>query len=420
MITKQPLAENFNFYSLPSSKFKTNLLSIYFHVPIQRETVTKLSLVPPVLERGCEKFPTLADICKHTDELFGASYDFGVRRKGDNAVMHFTFEFAQDKYIGENIARRAMEFLRQVIFFPLTENGEFLPDYVAQEKDNLARFIEGIINDKREYAGHRCMEVMFEGEPFGIPEHGFVADMPAIDGKNLYEFYKDIVTNHQVDIFLSGEFDEAAVIEQLKSVFSAEIAPREQRTSKTEIAIERGGDVKFVTENMEVAQSKLTMGLTCQCCPTVWEYFPLMVCNAIFGGGTFSKLFMNVRERLSLCYYVGSRVDRFKGIMTVSAGIAPDKFELTKSEILRYLAEMQAGIFDDGEIDAAKKYITNGLKSMKDSLYVMEDYTLSQSLFGQKLPLDEFIENIQRVTKDDIVTAANKIKLDTIFLLNGV
>ena len=141
--------------------------------------------------------------------------------------------------------------------------------------------------------------------------------------------------------------------------------------------------------------------------------------NSLFGGGTFSKLFINVREKLSLCYSVGSRVDRLKGIMTVSSGIAPDKFELTKTEILKHLAEMQNGDFTDIDIDAAKKYVTNGLESMKDSLFVMEDYTLSQRLIGQSLTIDEFIENINNVTRNEIIAAAKKVKLDTIFLLNG-
>ncbi|MCL2837967.1 MAG: insulinase family protein [Oscillospiraceae bacterium] len=419
MITKQSLAENFNFYSLPHQQFKTNLLSVYIHVPIERETVTKLALLPAVLERGCEKFPTLADLCKHADELFGAAYDFGLRRKGDCAVLYFSLEFVQSKFAGENIAEQAMELLRQVIFFPRIENEGFLPEYVAQEKENQARFIEGIINDKREYASHRCAEIMFEGEAYGIPQHGYIADLSDVNEKNLYEFYKDIIGNCQTDVFFSGEFDEAAAIAQFKSVFAGEIAPRGRSAAPTAIAQAKNGEPKFVTEDMDVNQSKLNMGFTCECCPTVWEYFPLMMFNAIFGGGPFSKLFMNVRERLSLCYYVGSRVDRLKGIMTVGAGIAPDKYEETKTEILHWLSEMQHGNFSDDEINAAKKYITNGLESMKDSLFVMEDYTLSQSLINQKLPIDEFIANIQRVTKDEIVAAAGKIKLDTIFLLNG-
>ena len=419
MTTKQVLAENFNFYSLPSSKFKTNLLSVYIHVPVERETITRLALIPAVLERGCEKYPTLAELCKATDELFGASYDFGVRRKGDGAVLHFSMEFVRSQYVGEDITRDVMELLRQVIFAPKIENGGFLPDYVAQEKENLARFIEGIINDKREYASHRRNEIMFAGEPYGIPEHGFVADLPQIDGKNLYDTYKDIVDNSQIDVFFSGNFDESVVAEQFKSVFASEIAPRVNSAAKTEIAKPKNAEPKFVTEDMDINQSKLNMGFTCECCPTVREYFPLMIFNAIFGGGPFSKLFLNVRERLSLCYYIGSRVDRLKGIMAVSAGIAPDKYEQTKDEIMFHLSEMQNGNFGDDEIDAAKKYIVNGLESMKDSLFVMEDYTLSQSIIAQDLTIDEFIENVNQVTEDEIVTAAGKIKLDTIFLLNG-
>jgi len=419
MINKQILAENFNFHVLPSSKFKTNLLSIYIHVPIKRETVTKLALIPSILERGSEQFPTFADLFKRTEELFGANFSCDLRRKGDNAVLFGAIEFANAKYIGEDITHQIMELLQQVLFFPIIKDGGFSHDYVTQEKDNLARFIEGIINDKKEYASHRCMEIMFDGDSYGIPEYGFIEDLPAIDGKNLYEFYKDIITNCQVDVFFSGEFDQTQAFEQFKSVFTNEISNRMREAVKTEIATPKELDYKFVSEDMNINQSKLNMGFTCECCPTASEYFPLLLFSSIFGGGPFSKLFLNVREKLSLCYSIGSRVDRLKGIMTVSAGIAPDKFELTKVEILKHLTEMQNGDFSDSDLDAAKKYVAGGLESMKDSLFVMEDYTLSQSLLKQSLTIDEFISNINKVTKDEIIAAAKKIKLDTIFLLNG-
>jgi len=276
MINKQMLSENFSFYSLPSSKFKTNLLSIYIHIPIERETITHLALLPSVLERGCEAFPTFADIFKHTEELFGANLNCDIRRKGDNAVLFFTVEFANAKYTEEDVTQKVMELLRQVAFFPIIKDGGFSEDYVNQEKDNLARFIEGIINDKAEYAQHRCMEIMFEGETYGIPEYGFVEDLPNINGKNLFDFYKSIISNCQTDVFFSGEFDETSAVEQFKLVFANEISPRNLCASKTKVATPKHDEPKFVTEDMNISQSKLYMGFICQCCPTLQEYFPLM------------------------------------------------------------------------------------------------------------------------------------------------
>jgi len=419
MTKPQILAENFNFYTLPSSKFKTNLISVYVHVPIERETVTRLALIPSILQRGCEQFPTFADLFKHTEDLFGANFNCDLRRKGDNAVLFFAVEFANPKYIGEDITRQTLELLRQVMFFPVTKDDGFSPDYVTQEKDNLARFIDGIINDKKEYASHRCMEIMFDGDPYGIPEYGYVEDLPDINGKNLFELYKDIMNNCQFDVFFSGEFDETQAFKQFSSVFADEITAKNRIAKKTEIATPKNTEPKFASEDMDVNQSKLNMGFICQCCPTAAEYFPLLLFSAIFGGGPFSKLFLNVREKLSLCYSIGSRVDRLKGIMTVSAGIAPDKFEQTKTEILKHLVEMQNGDFSDDDVSAAKKYVVNGLESMKDSLFVMEDYTLSQSLLRQPLTIDDFIVSVNKVSKNDIVLAAKKIELDTTFLLNG-
>ena len=418
-INKVNLCEGFTLHSIKSQKFKTNVVTLYFHVPILKESITKLALLPSVLERGSKSHPTFADISKYMQELYGTSFSCNVRRKGDGAVLFFTLEFVNGKYIGEDITRKVFEFLYDIVFCPVVKDDMFLPEYVAQEKENLARFIEGIINDKREYAAVRCMEEMFEGDSYGIPEYGAIADLPAIDGANLYKQYKDIVNNCMIDVFFSGDFDEEITQDLFVDVFKDKIFPGKLRPAPTKIAKVSNTDVKKVTEDMDVNQSKLCMGLTCDTEPDSDEYYALMLCSNIFGGGPFSKLFNNVRERLSLCYYVGSRVDRLKGIMTISSGIEPAKYQEAFDEIMFQLSEMKNGNITNEEITAAKKYITNGLNSMKDSLFVMEDYYLSQILLNQNLSVDDFLENVMKVTKEQIVAAANKIKLDTIFLVSA-
>ncbi len=403
---------------LENTKFKTNTLSLFFHIPLKRETVTMAALLPSVLKRGSQKYPKLSDMARHLADLYSASCSAGVRMKGDGEVLYFTMEYIADAYIGENLTAQVLEFLKEFVFFPKTENGGFLPDYVESEKENLRESILGLINDKKEYADAKCRESMFGNQGYGMFEAGYVEDLERITPQNLYEFYRELLQAAKVDVFLGGTVTEDAV-EQVTSALGEMLSPRNACYPKTEPAISKRNEPQTIVEEMQATQSKLSMGLCCGVQPTEREYYALMLGSCIFGGSPFSKLFNNVREKLSLAYYAAARTDRLKSVMMISSGIQTENYQAAYDEIMVQLENMKQGSIEEAELDAAKKYLENGLRSMEDSLRAKEDYYLSQAILGQEQSLEELLACLREVTKEEIVAVMQKVTLDTVYFLKG-
>ena len=420
IITK-PLCEGADFHLLKADKFKTNLLSLYIKVPVTRENITISALLPKVLRRGSENFPSLSALSKKCEELYGASLYAGLRKRGDYACLYFSLEFVSGEYINEDTLTEAVSFLKEIVFSPKTENGVFDSKFVDSEKVNLLDDIRGLINDKKQYADLRVKEISFEGSPYGISPFGFEEDVSPITPDILYNYYKEVLEKSKIDIFLSGSFDEASAEKLITREFSECITSRTpEKLDTTPAKRISGSDVKRVTERMDITQSKLCMTVFTNAEPFSDDYYASAVFSCIYGGSPFSKLFNNVREKLSLAYYVSSRIDRKKACMFISSGIENEKFEKAYNEIMLWLDRMKNGEFTDEEILSAKKYLETNIKSLSDSLRAYEDY-ISLNILDGRTPetLDELIEKYNLVTRDEIISAAKKTELDTVYLLTG-
>ncbi len=412
------LKEGIDLHIIDASKFKTNLLSIYFNFPLKRETATKAAIIPSILKRGLKSYPTLKDISRHLDDLYSTNLIGGIRSKGDGESMFFSLEYVADKFIGESLTKKVTEFLKELIFSPLTENNGFVTSYVESEKINLKNAIESLVNDKKEYTEAKCREAMFKESGSGISEIGYVEDIEGLTPQNLYEFYQEILNTSKIDIFMSGSVSDA-MVDDVKNILVPYLSPRNAEYVKSEIAAYRDSDIQNITEDADVVQSKLCMGLICGVESTSNEYDALVLASCIFGGSPFSKLFVNVREKLSLAYYAMARTSRFKSYMMISSGIQTENFQKAYDEIMLQLDKMQNGEIDDSEIDAAKKFLANAYTSMNDRLYGMEDYYYSQAILGLNQSTEDLLQNILKVNKEDIVAVMKKIKLDTVYFLKG-
>lgn len=411
-------ADGIDIRLLHAEAFKTNLCSLYLYYPLKRETVTKAALLSRVLARGTKDYPTLTDISKKTEEMYGAVFHTSIRKKGNGEAVVFSLEFAADRYAGRNVTKEALEFLIQAAADPVLENGMFRQDYVVQEKENLRNTIEGLINDKRLYTQYKCTEHMFADEPYGIFEYGFTEDLEKIDAKNLYEFYQELLQTAKIDLFFSGTWEESAVKQTLTDLLSKTFQPRKAEYLPPTPAKKRE-EAQTVIEDAEVAQSKLAMGFTCDAKPTGQSYSEMLAMTCIFGGSPFSKLFNNVREKMSLAYYVSAGLVREKSAIFVNSGIETDKFQAASDEILNQLRIVQNGGITEEELTAAKKYLTNSVRSTRDSLQAMETfyYTLCTLNSGEKL--DDMLPQIEAVSKEDVVRAAQTVRLNTVYFLKG-
>ena len=400
-------------------RFKQGGLSIQFIRPMDATEAAMNALLPSVLLRGCRQAPDLRAITRKLDDLYGASVGELVRRVGDYQTTGLICGFIADRYAleGDAILAPMAEFLRQLLMEPVTEKGVFSEDYVESEKKNLISAIEAQRNNKRSYAAARLLRHMCKEDSFGIPRLGSVSGVKAITPENLWEHYKKVLQESPVELFYVGEAEPAQVAELVKPIFADRKAPPMPLPPQTTFHSCGGGRFE---ETMDVAQARLVMGWKTPICSRDPLFATMQVCNVIFGGGMTSKLFTNVRERMSLCYDVSSGFHGSKGILTATAGIDVSKEEITRQEILTQLAAIQKGDITEEELAAAKEALCSGLLGVHDSPGAIESYYAAGFLSGCHMTPEQYREKIRAVTAEAVSEAAKTLELDTVYFLKGV
>ena len=406
---------NINLYHIPMTKLKTTTIGVYLHRPLCKEEVSKNAILPYVLKRGCRLCPSSEAIAEYLESLYGARFGAYTLKFGDDQIIYLGFETISDKYTpdGEKLTDGAVELMMSVLFEPVS----FKDDILKQEKKNARDRIMAEINDKAIYAMQRCSEEMCRGESFALSVLGTLDGVDEVTAQNLKEHYENIIASSVIDIYVCGECDISAVSEKIK--YRAQTSAfRKTELPKSEI-IGVGGDVRKVTDRMDVAQGKLSMGFKTGIKPDSSEYTALMVFNSIYGGGVHSKLFNNVREKLSLCYYASSSLVKNKGIMFVNAGIEFENFDKAYNEILAQLENIRNGEISELEFSSAVRSIQNDLEAHKDSQRMMQMYYLGQRIAGTDYDIDELSEKIGRVTVQEVIDIAGRIELNTVYFLAG-
>ncbi|MCX7715500.1 MAG: insulinase family protein [Clostridia bacterium] len=419
MINTIKINSNISLHYIPMQKLKTTSLGLYIHRDLTAEEASKNGLIPYVLKRGCKLCKDSGEIARYLENLYGASMDAGVLKKGEDQILGFNFESISDKYApqGEKLLYALTDLLLSVVFEPIVENGGFRAEFVEQEKRNVKDMIQSLVNDKRSYASWRCVEEMCKGEPMGVYKMGTVDGVDAVDEKSLYEHYKRIITSSVIDIFICGDADDAQIAEKIRS-YTDKIQFSEAIYPKVDIRGQKG-EIKRIRDEMDVTQGKLSIGFRTNIKATEKEYWGLMVANSIFGGGAHSKLFNNVREKLSLAYYASSQLEKFKGLMLVNSGIEFENFEKAYDETLLQLESIKKGEISEKEFQSSISAILNALESYYDNQRYMEDLYLGENILGNKYDIEYMKEQVKKVTVADVVAAANKIELDTVYFLAG-
>ena len=400
-------------------KFKTTTVSVAIHRPLLQREATKNALLPMVLKRGCSSYPSLGRIERRLQELYGAEFHCGVTKKGEDQILVFSMQTIQDGFTpdGGGVLLDAAGLLLSVIFDPAIKAGAFVEEYVAQEKANLSDMIDALVNEKRIYARLRCIQEMCTGDAFGIHEYGSKTDLESITAEGLYEHYCQVLKQSRVDVFVCGQCDIQSFHSWLKKELSGKCGVQAGYPAGK---IYNGSEeVRYVTDTFDVNQAKLVLGLRTHTEPVGEDYYRLAVANSILGSGVHSKLFNNVREKLSLAYYAASSLIRSKGLMLIDMGIEQDKYQQAFDETLAQLQNLQNGEVSDYEYDSAKVFLINNAQSAKDSQYALIDFHLGELVLGQKGGLDEYVAGIERVSRKDAIAAAKKIELDTVYLLQG-
>lgn len=418
------LKENIKAHLIQTPKFKTNLISIFLTLPLSRDNVTKNALIPAVLKSGTKNLDAQEKISIELENMYGANLDCGIEKIGDNQIIKFYLETINDNFLPkqENLLDKSINLLLDIIFNPVVEENHFDNQYVETEKQTIKRLIEGKIDNKDIYAFHRCIEEMYKDKPFGLYKYGYTEDLETINEHNLYEYYKNLISNAKIDIFVSGDFDDNKIIELLnnneniKKLSDREdnhIINNEQTEKKTKIE-----DIKILNESKDVTQGKLVIGMDIDYYKENSKY-AMCLYNVILGESATSKLFQNVREKASLAYTARSNYVRQKNNIFIRCGIEIENYDKAVQIINKQLEDMRNGNFTDEDIENAKKYMVSGIKTVADEQDSEITYYLGQELSGNLTSFDEYIEKIQSVTKEEILDIANNINTNMIYFLKN-
>lgn len=407
-------------HCIKTDKFKTNLIAVFLTTKLNKENVTKNALVSTVLRRGSKNMQTQEDISKQMEEMYGASFDCGLDKTGDNQVLKFYIEVLNDNFLprtNEDLLENAVKNMLEIVFDPYTENESFKEEYVEQEKNNIQKIIEGKIDNKARYALDRCIEEMYKDQPFGLYKFGYIEDLKNLNGKNLYEYYKKLIDECKIDIFVSGNIDDEIEKKISENENIQKLVSREANYVQPMIANKEIKDKEnIVTESMEVTQGKLVLGLDVDIDKEDLKYDTLIY-NSLLGGTATSKMFQNVREKAHLAYVASSSYLRNKNNIFINCGIDIPNYEKALELIREQIEDMKKGDFTEEEIQNAKKGIIATIKTIEDEQDTEVSYYFGQELSNQKVSVKEYIEKIEKVNKKNIIDIANKITINTIYFL---
>ncbi len=405
-----------------TDKFKSAYLSVTLMTALSEKTAGLNALIPHVLRRGTRVHPDMESLSAALDELYGGAIEPSVRKKGETQCMGFVASFLDDAYTlkGETIVESAAGLLGELLLKPYTEDGVFTKTYVEGEKANLIDRIRSQINDKRTYATHRLIKEMCAEESYGVDKLGTEQTVSAADPAMLWEQYRNLLTNAGVEIYYCGSADVERVTAALKQAFAELPVNPDREEPNCDVRIHPGHEPLVIEESMDVTQGKLAMGFRTGGINVWSEELPAMLlCNSVFGGSTLSKLFMNVREKLSLCYYASSALDRQKGIILVSSGIEFEKYEQAKSEILSQLEAVKRGELEQWELEGSRRTLMGAYLSMLDEQGSQEEFWLGQTVAGLDFGPGELAEAVEKVTSEEVAAMARNLELDTVYFLKG-
>lgn len=403
---------------IPSARFKTTRISVSFFLPLERETISANALLPAMLTTSSADYPDYRSLQTRLSDLYGASLGTSSGKVGDAQVLTLSMTALDDRFVPEGkIAADCAALLSDMIFRPnLDKNGRFKQPDLDREKRLLLETIEGELNDKRLYALNRAEAALFENEVYGLPQYGTAEGAAALTCDDLFSAWRRALEEAQVRVTVVSSCSP----DDIFTVFGAAFSAKERRPIPLQVfgALAPVAAPRRVTEEMEVAQGKLVMAFRTGVTGGLLQTAAFSVMCDLFGGGPYSLLFANVREKLSLCYYCAARSNRFKGVLLVDSGVEKQNAAAAEREILAQLAVLQEGGFSDSELAASILSKADRIRSMFDSQRETEIFYTSQIFDDHPCTAEELLSAISAVDRADVVKAAQSVEPALTYLLS--
>ncbi len=417
-IKRKEIANGVFFNSIKDSRFKTMRISANALVPLSADAASSNALLFGVLSRSCKAYPDFTILSKKLSSLYGADLTVSVRKAGDCQALTITASGLDDRYAfeGESVARELSLLLCSVIFEPNVTDGAFDEGEVEQERRQLLDVIDSEFNDKRIYANDRLIKNMCANEVFGLNRYGTAEKIKEATVQSLYSVWQNLLKNAKFEIMFIGDSASEKAEEVFKNAFSK--VQREPYKLSTQV-VRSAETVKHISEEMELSQSKLVMGFRTDIAVPDKEVNAARLMCAILGGTANSKLFCNVREKQSLCYYCAARYDKLKGIMTIDSGVEGNNINKAEKAILKEVEDMKNGKITDFEMDSTKLAVVNSFRATNDTVSGIESWYANQLFEGDFKSIEQVSAEINEVTKEQIIKAAQRLTLDTVYVLKN-
>lgn len=422
--TSCDLKQGIKAHFIKKDLYKTDLSCIIITTPLKRETVTINALIPFILRRGTKRLPNQTLINKELENMYGAGFNCGIDKMGDNVVLKFYIESIANEYAldNENILKRNLKNLLEIVFDPIQNGDELNEEFLSLEKENLKKVINRKIDDKDSYALDACIEKMYNSEKFGLYKYGYIDDVDNITIEQLSEYYNWLIQNSKIDIFISGNIDEKEIesylrenenIKKLKPRIENYILNNEFTESKQ--IVENPNEI---LEKMDITQGKLVIGLDITSHIENLQIVAL-VYNALLGDGANSMIFQNVREKAGLAYSARSTFVKQKLNIFVRCGIQIENYEKALELIKVQLENIKNGDFTEEDLINSKTYLISSLKNVAEEQDTELIYYIGQEIAKTDMTLEEYIEKIENVTKEQILDVAKSISINTIYFLRN-
>jgi len=415
MEVKKIITDSYNLHLIKANQFKNVVFRIMFKNKIDRKKVTKDSLLADILLYSCKEYPTRIDISKKALDLYGLSLSSGNTRLGNYSIIDFYMSMLNEKYTESGMLEESIEFLSELIFNPNVVNNQFNEESFSLTKDMLKSIINRQKDNQSGYTELKMLEQMNKDMPYSCNMDGYIDDLEEINPSNLYEHYKEIIKNSIIDIYVAGNFDEQIIIELINKYFKLDKRPT--NTDDIFVIHEEDSEFKENIEKSNFKQSKLSVGCKLINCNKMSEVkYPLYILNNILGGNTDSKLFLSVREKESLAYYINSSLITSDNLILINAGINKKNYKRVLEIIRKEINNIKNGEFSEQEIDSAKKTYFNAIDSIMDNAGGMISIYYPLELFKAD-NLEQRIDRIKKVSKQDIIDISKNIIIDSVYLL---
>lgn len=399
-----------------TDKFKQTTIKISLKEPIKKENITKRSLLYNVLFSSSKKYNSERKINIRKEELYSMNLQFLNNRIGNYLNTTLTIKSLDEKYTEKGILEQSISLLSDLLLDPLIEDNHFRKDKVDLYKEKMKTRLSTLKEDAPLYAAIRAKEV-YDDSVLSYRVIGYIEDIDPLNEYNLYEYYKEMIKTNIIDFYVVGNIELEEIESYIDKYFS-KLFNNSNNPDNYELNTKITNE-KSYTETINNEQSILII-LSKLDKPTYYErYYVSSFLSYILGGGTSSKLFNIIREQESLCYYINSNYRMFDNVLSINSGIDNTNYKKAVKLIKKIIKDIQNGNISQEEINNCKTLINNDFDAIDENAASIINYMIDVDTL--KLDeLDKRREKINKVTKEEIVNLSKKIKIQNIYLLEGV